>query len=98
MFGASVLTQFLSNQSQNVVAVGCRSKLVNVVSGVHRRRVLGPQLFPENKHCGDTDDSTFDTVCVKSGMVIVVPYHFERAAVKESLNRDFNRVNMWCDL
>ena len=30
----SVLTQFLSNRSQYVVVDGCRSKLVNVVSGV----------------------------------------------------------------
>ena len=30
----SILTQFLSNQSQQVMVDGCRSKLVNVVSGV----------------------------------------------------------------
>ena len=30
----SVLTQFISNRSQYVVVNGCRSKLVNVVSGV----------------------------------------------------------------
>ena len=30
----SVLTQFLSNRSQYVMVDGCRSKLVNVVSGV----------------------------------------------------------------
>ena len=30
----SVLTQFLSNRSQFVLVDGCRSKLVNVVSGV----------------------------------------------------------------
>ena len=41
----SVLTQFLSNQSQYVVVDGCRSKLVNVVSGVPQGGVLGPQLF-----------------------------------------------------
>ena len=41
----SVLTQFLSDRSQYVVVDGCRSKLVNVVSGVPQRRVLGPQLF-----------------------------------------------------
>ena len=40
----SVLTQFLSNRSQYVVVDGCRSKLVNVVSGVPRGSVLG-QLF-----------------------------------------------------
>ena len=41
----SVLTQFLSNQSQYVVVDGCRSKLVNVVSGVPQGSVLGSQLF-----------------------------------------------------
>ena len=30
----SILTQFLSNRSQQIVVDGCRSKLVNVVSGV----------------------------------------------------------------
>ena len=40
----SVLTQFLSNQSQHVVVDGCRSKLANVVSGVPQGSVLGPQL------------------------------------------------------
>ena len=37
----SVLTQFLSNRSQHVVVDGCRSKLVNLVSGVPQGRVLG---------------------------------------------------------
>ena len=32
----SILTQFLSNQSQHVMVDGCRSKRVNVVSGVPR--------------------------------------------------------------
>ena len=41
----SVLTQFLSNRSQLVVVDGCRSKLVNVVSGVPQGSVLAPQLF-----------------------------------------------------
>ena len=40
----SILTQFLSNRSQQVMVDGCRSKLVNVVSGVHQGSVLG--LFP----------------------------------------------------
>ena len=33
----SVVTQFLSNRSQYVVVDGCRSKLVNVVSGVSEK-------------------------------------------------------------
>ena len=64
----SVLTQFLSNRSQYVVVDGCRSKLVNVVSGVPQGSVLGQQLsllytaelfsIVENKLYGNTDDST----------------------------------------
>ena len=30
----SILVQFLSNRSQHLMVDGCRSKLVNVVSGV----------------------------------------------------------------
>ena len=41
----SVLTQFLSNRSQYILVDGCRSKLVNVVSGVPQGNVLGPLLF-----------------------------------------------------
>ena len=36
----SVLTQFLSNRSQRVVVDGCRSTLLNVVSGVPQGSVL----------------------------------------------------------
>ena len=41
----SILTQFLSNRSQQVMVDGCRNKLVNVVSGVLHCSVLGPLLF-----------------------------------------------------
>ena len=41
----SILTPFLSNRSQLVMVDGCRSKLVNVVSGVPKGSVLGPLLF-----------------------------------------------------
>ena len=95
----SVVTQFLSDRSQYVVVDGCRSKLVNVVSGVPKGSVLGLQLFflysaelfsiVENKHYGDADDST---------LVAVVPSPGERVAVSESTNRDLNRVCVWCDL
>ena len=40
-----ILTQFPSNRSQLVVVDGCRSKLVNVVSGVPQGSVLGLLLF-----------------------------------------------------
>ena len=91
----SVLTRFLSNRSQYVVVDGCRSKLVNVVSGVPRGSVLGPQLFllhntelfstVENKLYGYADDST---------LVAVVPSHGERVAIAESMNRDLNRASV----
>ena len=39
----SILTQFLSNRSQHVMVNGCRSKLVNVMSGV---QCFGPAIVP----------------------------------------------------
>ena len=41
----SILTQFLSDRSQHIMVDVCRSKLVNVVSGVPQGSVLGPLLF-----------------------------------------------------
>ena len=41
----SILTQFLSTRSQHVMVDGCRSKLVNISSGVPQVSVLGPLLF-----------------------------------------------------
>ena len=40
-----ILTQFLSNRSQHIMVDGCRSKLVNVASGVPPGSVLGQLLF-----------------------------------------------------
>ena len=95
----SVLTRFLSNRSQYVVVNGCRSKLVNMVSGVPQGSVFGPQLFflytaelffiLENMLYGYVDDST---------LVAVVPSPGERVAVSEFMNRDLNNVNVWCNL
>ena len=95
----SILTQFLSNQSQQVMVDGCRRKLLNVVSGLPQASVLSPLLFLlytsglfsilENKLIGYADDST---------LMAVVPSHGVRAAVAESLIRDFGRVIEWCDL
>ena len=77
----------------------CRSKLVNVVSGVLQGNVLSPLLFLlytsdffsilENKLIGYADDST---------LMAVVPSPGVRVSVAESLNRDLGRVCEWCDL
>ena len=74
----SILTQFLSNLSQQVMVDGCQSKLVNVVSGVPQGSVLGTLLFHlhtselfsilENKLIGYADDSTFMTVVPSPGV------------------------------
>ena len=88
----SVLTQFLSNRSQYVVVDGCRTKLVNVVSGGLKQCFLfySADLFcvVENKLYGYADDST----------LAVVPSPGERGAVLQSMNRDINRVSVWCNL
>ena len=80
----SVLTQFLSNRAQYVVVDDRRSKLVNMVSGVPKGSILGPQLFllytaelfsiVENKLYGYANDST---------LVAVVPSPGERVVVSE---------------
>ena len=96
----SILTQFLSNRSQHVMVDGCRSRLVNVASGVPQGSVLGPLLFlllytselfyiVENKLIGYADDST---------LMAIVPSPCVRVAVAESLIRDLGRVSEWCDL
>ena len=78
---------------------GCRSKLVNVVSGVPHGSVLGQLLFLlytselfsilENMPIGYADDST---------LMAVVPSPGVRVALAESLIRDLGRVSEWCDL
>ena len=95
----SILTQFLSTRSQQVMVDGCRSKLVNVVSGVSQGGVLGPLLFLlytselfyilENKLIGYADHFT---------LMAVVPSPGVRVAVAESLILDLGRVGEWCDL
>ena len=74
----SILTQFISNQLQQVMVDGCRSKLVNVVSGVPQGSVLGQLLFLlysselfsilENKLIGYADDSTLIAVVPSPGV------------------------------
>ena len=95
----SILTEFLSNRSQQVMVDGCQSKLVNILSGVPQGNVLGPLLFLlytselfsilENKVISYADDST---------LMAVVPSPGIRVAVAEFLICDLGRVSEWCDL
>ena len=95
----SVLTQSLSNRSQYVVVDGCRSNLVNVVSGVSQGSVLRQLLFflytSELFYLLKNNVNSYDDA---STLVAVVPSPLERVSVVESQNRDLNRVNEWCDL
>ena len=94
--GGSVLaiqTQFPSKPSQLVMAHGCRSKLVNVVSAGQHESASGPLLFLlytselfsilENKVIGYADGATL--YCIS-------------CAIPRSLIRDLGRVSEWCDL
>ena len=95
----SILTQFRSNRSQNVMVDGCWSKLVNIVKGVPQGSVLGSlwflqytsELFSilENKLIGYADDSTLITVVPSSGV---------RVTVTESRSSDLVKVSEWFDL
>ena len=95
----SILTQFLSNRSQHLMVDGCRSKLVNVASGVPQGSVLGPLLFLlytselfsilKNKLIGYADDPT---------LIAFVPSPGVRVAVAEPVIRDIGRVSEWCNL
>ena len=78
----SILTEFLSNRSQQVMVDGCRSKLVNAVSGVPQDSVLGPLFFLlyttdlfsilKNKLIGYADDSTLMAVVPSPGVRVAV--------------------------
>ena len=98
-FVLSILTQFLPNRSQYVLEDGCRSKPVNVVSGVPHGSVLG-QLF---SFLFALDISFYS---VTLAYLICRWLHFEFCcAISRSsscscrdLNRDLGKVSEWCDI
>ena len=89
----------LSNRPQHVMVDSCRSKLVNVVSGLPQGWVMGTFLFLlytsqlfsilKNNLIGYADDSTLMTGALSPG---------GRVTVAESLKRDFDKVSELCDL
>ena len=91
----SILTQFLSNRSQQVNVDGYRSKLVYVISGVLQGSDLSPLLFLlytselfcilENKLIGYVDDSS---------LMAVVPSPNVGVTLAESPIRDLIRVSV----
>ena len=93
------MTQFLSNGSQQVMVDGCRSKLVNIVSGVPQGSVVGLLLYLlytselfyilKNKLISYADDPT---------LMAVVPSPGIKVSVAESLIHDLSRVSEWCVL
>ena len=95
----SILTEFLSNRSEQVMVDFRRSKLINVLSGVPQGSVLSPLLFllytselfsiMEKKLIGYADDST---------LISVVPSAGVRVTVAECLSRDLVKVSEWCEL
>ena len=93
----SIISQFLEGRTHRVCVDGKYSSFSDVVSGVPQGSVLGPLLFIlytadmvqgiENNMFNYADDST---------LVAVVPSVRDRAAARESLNRDLQRMKMWC--
>ena len=74
---------------------GCRSKLVNVVSGQCFWPVIVPPVhfgdftILENKLIGYADDSTLMAVVPSPGVIVIVA---------KFLISDLGRVSEWCDL
>ena len=96
----SILTQFLSNRSHNVMMDGSWSKLVNVVSGVPQGSVIRPLLF---LLCASELFYILENIKLicyadDSALMAVVPCPGVRVTVAKSLKRDLVKVTEWCDL
>ena len=95
----SILTEFLSNKLQRVVANGQFNEYRNVISGVPQGSVLGPLLFIlythdmwfglKNMLVSYADDTT---------LLARIPSPNMRSDVAESLNRDLSKISTWCNL
>ena len=100
-----MLTQVLLNRLQHVMADGCRSILVNVVSGVQHGSDLGPLFFLlytskhfpilVNKLIGYAEDSTLMAVVPNPSIQIQI---HQIQAVAESRIRDLGKVSEWYDV
>ena len=94
----AILAHFLRNRSLHVMEDSCRSKLVNVLSGVQQDSVLGSLLFHlytselfhilENKLIGCAVNAILIAVCASIGV---------RVTVAESLGPDLVKVSEWFD-
>ena len=93
----SILTQFLSNRSQQVMVAGCRSKLVNVVSGVSQSSVLGSLLFLlyTSDLFSILGNKVINQLCCSLHLIAVVPAPGIRVTVTESLSCDVMKVSEW---
>ena len=94
----SVLTQFLSNRSQYVVMDGCRSKLVNVVSGLPQGVFWALSCSSCTLQSFSLLWKTISTVMLTTLLWWLLCLPWWRVAVSESMNRDLNRVSVWCNL
>ena len=91
--GTTILTHFLSNQSQQVMVDGCRSKLVNVISGVPQGSALGPLLFLlYTSELFSILENTLIGYAGGSTLMAVVPSPGVRVTVAEFLICDLGRV------
>ena len=94
----SICWKFLSNRRWRVLVVAATSELIPVVSGVSQGSVLGPLLFV--LYTSETFDLVWNRLYAyadDSTLLAVVHKPADRPAVAASLNRDFARIQEWCN-